>query len=90
MPSKNGEPFFPKDKPRSWVIGVSTGLLTVPLGVIAFLAGYLKWTVLFYLLRFLFVCCALVTAVMVAIFQVNSFSGRYNDFQSSSWKDRPW
>lgn len=90
MPLETAKPFFPDDKPRSWVIAVSAGILGLPLGLITFIAGFCGFTLLFDVLRSVFAVCGLVMVLMMIIFQANSLTGQYKDFKASKWRDRPW
>jgi hypothetical protein len=82
--------FFPNDKPRSWVIGTFTGLQALLFGVPSVLTRMIGWQVLSDMLRYCTIGCGLVVLPMMIIFQVNNLSGRYKDFKSCEWKNRPW
>ncbi|MDA8383502.1 MAG: hypothetical protein M0037_10655 [Betaproteobacteria bacterium] len=88
--ARTKKPFFPDDKPRSWVIAVSAGLLAMPLGGLAFLGAYMDSPLLLEIGRVCFAGCGLVVFPMMLVFMVKSFSGQYRDFKASSWRDRPW
>ena len=84
------ETFFPTDKPRSWVIAVSSGLIGLLFGSLTFVGYFIGSHFLFNASRFLFAICGLVVLLMMLIFLVNSASGKYREMRSSKWRDRPW
>jgi hypothetical protein len=83
-------PFFPDNKPRSWVIGVSAALLGLGFGALAFLGYALNVGFLARLGSVLFVVCWAVGFSMVVLFNVKLFSGQYRDLGPSPWSARPW
>jgi len=87
---KQNKPFFPNDKPKSWVIGVSSCLLGLGFGFLMGLGHYLEVSILINIFKFLFILCFVIGFPMVLIFNIKYFSGQYRQLQSSSWSERPW
>jgi len=84
------QPFFPKDKPRSWIIGVSAVLAGLGFGCLGFLGVFLDWSPLFYLGGALFVLCWLVGFPMIVLFNIRLVAGHYRGLGNTSWEQRPW
>ena len=84
------KPFFPSDKPRSWIIGISAAILGLLFGSLGFLGYYTGLVVLFDLGRFGVAVCAITGFLMGVIVTGKNMLGMYKNFRPSSWKDRPW
>lgn len=89
-PMTEPKPFFPLDKPRSWVIFVSATLLGLAIGLTAFAAAWFDVTLRRILATSLFVACWLVAAVCWCIFMIRQGAGRYRDIEPKPWKDQIW
>ena len=88
MPSST--PFFPDDKPRSWVIAICAGLLGLLLGAVAFAAAWLEIPIVKNLATALFVGCWVIFAVCWLVFIVGQISGRYKGLRSRPWREQVW
>ncbi len=84
------KPFFPNDKPRSWVIGISAGLLGMAFGGLGFLGYFLNVKAISIISVIFFGICWAVAFAMILLFNIKFFTGRYRKMEPSSWKDRPW
>ena len=88
MPARR--PFLPENKPRSWVIGVSAGLLGLFFGLLAFAAAWFELQTLKSLLLVLFAACWVVFAASWLVFAAKLASGRYASVQSRPWREQVW
>ena len=85
------EPFIPRDKPKSWVIGVCAGLCALLIfGPILGLAIFYESVWLRYVGMFgFFSCwCAFAASAIISISQLSS--GRYENLVARDWKDQIW
>jgi hypothetical protein len=89
MQSKR-KPFFPDDKPRSWIIGLSTGMMAFLFAGAAFFAKMMALDFLADLARFFSLLFGFVMLPMMVICNFKSLSGQYKNLRPSEWKDRPW
>jgi uncharacterized membrane protein YGL010W len=87
---RSSRPFFPDDKPRSWVIAISAGLLGLLLGSIAFGAAWAGLQVIKTLSLAAFVACWATFAICWAIFFVGQLSGRYRNMRPRPWREQVW
>lgn len=90
MESRRTKPFFPDDKPRTWVIGVSAGIISVIVGTAAFLAKMSALDVLATMLRLVSISCGAVMLSMMVVFNLKLLLGQYKTIHPSKWKDKPW
>ena len=88
MPSP--QPFFPDDKPRSWVVAISAGLLGLLFGLIAFGAAWADMPAIKTLFFFAFAACWAIFAMCWVIFIVGHLSGRYRSIQPRPWREQVW
>ena len=88
---RNKKPFFPKDKPKSWVVGVSSGLLALLVaGPIVMLGIYLEAALLKNFGITIFVLCWAAFMLSWVIFAVNGLSGKYRDIKEKEWNEQIW
>jgi hypothetical protein len=83
-------PFFPDDKPRTWVLGVSAGLLGLFVGFIAFTAAWFELQALKSALLALFAACWATFAISWLIFVARLVSGQYTNVQPRPWREQVW
>jgi uncharacterized membrane protein HdeD (DUF308 family) len=87
---RRSDPFIPRDKPKSWVLTVLSGLLGLAIGLLAFAADWAELNVLSALLKALFVLCWIAGAVSWCGFALGMLSGKYKAMQARSWKEQIW
>jgi len=85
-----GRAFIPRNKPRSWVIGVLSSLFGSGSGLIAFVAAHTDLLLVKWISSTLFLLCWLVFAVSWIICFVGSITGRYHDIEDRDWKEQVW
>ena len=90
MLEKSKKPFIPKDKPKSWVIGILAGLIGMAVGLVAFLFSWLELRLLVYVCAFIFLCCWVVGAINIILFNFKLFTGKYRDLKSEDWENQVW
>ena len=83
-------PFFPDDKPRSWVLGVSFGLLGLLVGSITFAAAWFGLQGLKSMLVVLFAVCWSGFAVSWLVFAAKLATGQYTAVRSRPWREQVW
>ncbi len=88
MPSSR--PFFPDDKPRSWVIAISAGLLGLLMGIAAFGAAWAEYEVIKTVFFAAFAACWVLFVVCWVVFIVGQVSGRYRTIQPRPWREQVW
>ncbi len=84
------KPFIPKNKPKSWVVGILAGLIGLAVGLVGFAAAWaginwLKWVAIF-----IFVQCWLVFAATWFVFVFGLLTGRYKNIQCREWSEQLW
>ena len=85
------KPFIPRDKPKSWVIGVLAGLSGLLIaGPILLVASYFRWRLLYYLGAFIFVICWLTFAVMWFVGLAQRLGEKYRQISEKDWRDQVW
>ena len=85
------KPFIPRDKPKSWVIFVSAGLIGLLVaGPLVLLGDFLAWGWLIGLATLILVLCVFAGFVMWIIFAVGHVSGRYQGIGEKNWEDQVW
>jgi hypothetical protein len=84
------KPFIPRDKPKSWVIGIIAVFTGIAIGLIAGIMSWLNLKPIFYICAFLFVCCWIVGAVNMVVFNFKLFTGKYHGLSAKEWKDQVW
>lgn len=89
--NKNKKPFFPKDKPKSWVIGISSGLIGLLVaGPIMFLGIYIEVDLIKVLGTIMFVLCWAAFAIAWVVYALGLLSGKYRDLQEKEWSEQVW
>lgn len=85
------KPFFPKDKPKSWVVAVSAvlcGLLVgAPLTVLGIVA---ELSALEVLGRVVFVCSWAIGFASGLFFNIRLWTGRYRGLDEREWHEQVW
>lgn len=87
---KDSAPFIPRDKPRSWVVGVLAGLSGLAAGLVAFVGAWLGFAVVKFVGIVLFVACWLAFAGAWLVFMIGLVSGRYAKVEPREWSDQVW
>jgi hypothetical protein len=88
---KTKRSFIPRDKPKSWVLGILALLAGLFVAVPIVLAGhYLHLGFIKGLGTFLFAFCAITFFCMWVIGLVKALTGRYRRIEERDWKDQTW
>jgi len=85
------ESFIPRDKPKSWCLGIISafvGLLIA--GPIMFAGAYFKIGEVKVIGTYIFVFCVAFFFLMWLIFIVRLASGKYKIIEDRDWKDQIW
>ena len=86
---KNKKPFFPKDKPKSWVIGITSGLIGILVaGPMMFLGIYIGVGLIKMSGTILFVLCWTVFAVTSVVFVFGFLTGKYRGLKEKEWSEQ--
>lgn len=84
-------PFIPKDKPKSWVVGISSALVGLLVaGPITFLGSYLGLTIITAFGAAIFVVCWVAFVVTWFIFAFGLLKGKYHNMQEREWGEQIW
>jgi len=84
------QPFLPRDKPRSWVVGVCAGLIGMAVGLVGFFFAWLGIKPVQAVAVFLFAICWLTFAASWLFFVLRLISGRYRNLQPKEWQQQIW
>jgi len=84
------KPFIPRNKPKSWVIGVLSCLIGLGFGLLTLTAGWLEIILLSKLGYILFLINMFICFPAMLIFNIKNFSGQYLNLSSKDWKDQDW
>ena len=84
------KPFIPRDKPKSWVIGILGVLIGLGGGLTGFIGAGMKIAPLYYLGISVFVVCWIAAFPSMLFFVFRNFSGRYRNLEERNWKDQLW
>jgi len=85
------EPFLPRDKPRSWIVGIICGLIGVLIaGPLAFAGIAFEISALKEAGTLLFWCCWIVAIAMGAVFLSKTITGRYKSIEARDWSKQVW
>ncbi|MDD2274139.1 MAG: hypothetical protein PHP95_05585 [Desulfuromonadaceae bacterium] len=88
---ENMKPFIPRDKPKSWIIGILAGLTGLLIaGPLLFVGYFFRLQLLQYLGRTLFVVCWLTFALMWLLVIAQSLRGKYKKMSEKEWRDQVW
>jgi hypothetical protein len=88
---KNKKTFIPRDKPKSWIIAILSGLGGLFIaGPLIFLGYFLEWEFLKYLGMVLFAGFWLDFMLMGLLFMVGSLQGKYKNMSEKDWQDQVW
>ena len=91
MNKKTKEPFIPRDKPKSWVLGVFSGLFGLLVaGPILFIGAYFEYSFIKGFGITIFIICWFTFAVSWAYFVVGMLSGKYRNLQEQEWSKQLW
>ena len=91
MKKGNKKPFIPKDKPKSWILGIISALIALLIiGPILFIGAYLGNEFIKGIGYLLFISCWLVFTVTWLIFIVGLISGKYKNIEEKKWADQLW
>ena len=84
------KPFIPRDKPRSWVVFICSGLLGMAVGVVGFGFAWLGIKIIQAIAIALFILCWVICAISWLVFIFSLVSGRYSNLQPKSWSEQVW
>jgi hypothetical protein len=84
------KPFIPRDKPRSWVIGVCAGLIGMAVGLVGFVFAWVGIKPIQAIAIFLFMVCWLTFALSWLVFAFRLLTGHYRNIQSKDWAQQIW
>lgn len=84
------KPFFPRDKPKSFVLAILFVLIGLVCGLLAFAGAALNVAFLRSLGTTLFLGCWLVAFPSLVLFNIKNFAGRYRGLDEKDWKDQEW
>lgn len=88
---ENMKPFIPRDKPKSWIIGILAGLTGLLIaGTLLFVGYFFRLQLLQYLGRTLFVVSWITFALMWLLFIAQSLRGKYKKMSEKEWRDQVW
>lgn len=88
---KKKKPFIPKDKPKSWVVGISSSLVGLLLaGPIMFLGSYLELSFIAAIGMAIFIICWVAFIVTWFVFAIGLFKGKYRNMQEREWGEQIW
>ncbi len=91
MKTNNEKSFIPRDKPKSWVLGILAGLIAlVVASPIMFLGAYFKYSIIKNLGITLFVACWGTFAISWLIFFIGMLGGKYKNIQEQDWSEQLW
>lgn len=91
MSAQKKQPFIPRDKPKSWVLGVLSGLVgLIVAGPMMFAGGYFDLGLVKGIGITMFVICWLTFATSWLVFVVRMLKGKYRDIQDREWCDQLW
>jgi hypothetical protein len=84
-------PFFPRNKPKSWVVAISAGLIALLVaGPLMLLGKLLAWSWLFGSGVTLFMLCWATFVLMWLVGVVGLLSGRYRQMIERDWDEQVW
>lgn len=84
------KPFIPRDKPKSWVIGICTGLIGLAVGLIGLAFAWLGIRSIQAIATALFIVCWGSFAAAWLVFVFRLISGCYSNLQSKPWGEQIW
>ena len=88
---KQKKPFFPKDKPKSWILYITSCLLGLLVGgPIAFAGGYFGIKSIKIIGTIIFVSCWSTMFITFFVFVFGKASGKYKKMEERSWKEQVW
>ena len=91
MKKSEKKPFFPKDKPKSWVMGISSGLVALLIaGPVTILGVYLELSIVKTIGTTIFILCWVIFAVTWFVFAIGMLSGKYRNLQEKEWGEQIW
>ena len=89
--SASKDPFLPRDKPKSWIVFIVSGLLGVLIaGPIALSGIWFEIEALVSVGRLLLWSCWAVAVSMWIVHFSRSIAGHYKDVGDHDWKDQIW
>lgn len=89
--TKMSEPFIPRDKPRSWVIAICSGLICLlGFGPLLFISAYFDVSWLFQVSSLGATLCVVTFFVMWAIFVPRLLLGHYKQLEPQDWSSQLW
>jgi hypothetical protein len=84
------KPFIPRDKPKSWVVGIIAGLSGLGVGLIGFVAAGAEIRWLYQIAAALFLVCWAIAAVSIVTFLIGCLQGRYSRLEARPWREQVW
>jgi len=90
LEKSKAKPFFPRDKPRTWIIYQCASLAGLAIGLLAFASSWLGWGWLKNLGVILFFACGLIALACWLVFIVRLGHGDYRKLEEREWRDQMW
>jgi hypothetical protein len=88
---KEKRPFIPNDKPKSWVIGILSGIAGLLVAGPFLVTGtHYEITAINEIGQLLFFFCWLSCAIFCLIFVVGLSSGKYKNIEQKEWHKQLW
>ena len=84
------KPFIPRDKPKSWVVFVLSGLIGLAFGLCAFASASQGWLTAKTIFSVGFILCWAIGAAAVITCAHGMLTGRYGNIQDRPWEDQVW
>ena len=88
--SSKSIPFFPRDKPRTWIIGVCAGLSGMTIGLVGLAFGLLGIRSIQLAALPLFGMCWTVFALSWIVFAFRLMTGNYKNLEAKDWNEQVW
>ena len=83
--------FIPRDKPKSWCVGIISALVGLLIaGPIMFAGAYLKIGLAKTFGTYIFVICVAIFFMMWLLFMSGLVTGRYKIVEEKDWKEQVW
>ena len=86
----SSRPFIPRDKPRSWVIGICAGPIGLGVGLIGFIASFLGRPLVKEIAVLVFVLCWVTFGLSWLFMLSGTLAGRYRNLEPRSCKEQQW
>lgn len=91
MMTGDRKPFFPRDKPKSWVLFISSvliGILVLTPSIL--IAHFVGLNVVVEIIKFVLLAMGGFGFVMGIVFNYKLLRGKYRNLSSRPWSDQEW